>query len=144
MAMAAENVELVRRGYEAFNRGDIQTLLALFDPRVEVHLSADGRQVLGSQFSAVYSGLDGFMEFLGQLQAGWQQWSWEPEEFIDAGEDRVLVMVRMRAKAKGGGGADVDQPMAQVCTMQDGRLVRHETYWDREAARRAVGLSSRG
>jgi uncharacterized protein len=141
--MAAENVEIVRRGYEAFNRGDIQTTLALFDPRVEVHLAPEGQEVLGSRFSSVYSGLDGFMEFLGQLQAGWDTWSWEPEEFIDAGEDRVLVMVRMRAKAKGDG-PDVDQPVAQVCTMEDGRLVRHETYWDREAARGAVGLTSPG
>ena len=141
--MPAENVEIVRRGYEAFNRGDIQTTLALFDPRVEVHLAPEGREVLGPGFSSVYSGLDGFMEFLGQLQADWESWSWEPEEFIEAGDDCVLVMVRMRAKAKASD-REVDQPTAQVCTMQDGRLVRHETYWDREAARRAVGLPGSG
>jgi ketosteroid isomerase-like protein len=141
--MPAENVEIVRRGYEAFNRGDIQTTLALFDPRVEVHLSPEGREMLGSEFSGVYNGLDGFMEFLGQLQARWQTWRWEPEEFIDAGDDRVLVMVRMRATARGDG-PDVDQPMAQVCTVQDGRLVRHDTYWARDAARQAVGLAPSG
>jgi uncharacterized protein len=136
--MSAENVEIVRRGYEAFNRGDIQTTLALFDPRVEVHLAREGQQVLGPDFSSVYRGLDGFMEFLGQLQAAWETWSWEPEEFIDAG-DRVLVMVRMRAKGKSSG-VEIDQPTAHVCTLEDGRLVRHETYWDRAAARQAVGL----
>lgn len=141
--MSADNVELVRRGYEAFNRGDIQTALALFDPRVEVHVSREGRQVLGPAFSSVYSGLDGFMEFLGQLQAAWEAWSWEPEEFIDAGEDRVLVMARMRGRGKAGG-REVDQPIAQVCTMEDGRLVRHETYWDRDEARQAVGLAPSG
>jgi ketosteroid isomerase-like protein len=83
------------------------------------------------------------MEFLGQLQAAWETWSWEPEEFIDAGDDRVLVMARMRGKGKASG-QEVDQPIAQVCTMEDGRLVRHETYWDRAEARRAVGLPPSG
>ena len=122
---AAENVEIVRRGYEAFNRGDVQTTLAMFDPRVEVHLSAEGRQVLGANFSDVYKGLDGFMEFLGQLQALWQTWSWEPEEFIEAGDGRGLGMVGMRGTAAGDV-PDVEQPVAQGWSLQDGGIARHE------------------
>jgi ketosteroid isomerase-like protein len=141
--MSTENVEIVRRGYEALNQGDIQTTLALFDPRVEVHLAKEGQQVLGPDFSPVYSGLDGFMEFLGQLQAAWEKWSWEPEEYIDAGDDRVLVMLRMRAKGRASG-LEVDQPMGHLCTMEDGRLVRHETYWDPAEAREAAGVPPSG
>src|SRR5687767_13047205 len=33
--MSQENLDLVRRGYEAFGRGDVETLLALADDEVE-------------------------------------------------------------------------------------------------------------
>ena len=34
-AMSQENVEIVRRGFDAFNRRDLDAFLALFDPDVE-------------------------------------------------------------------------------------------------------------
>lgn len=135
--MSAENVELVRRGYEAFNRGDIQTTLALFDPRVEVRLAEGTGDRLGGGFSAAYSGLDGFMEFVGLLQRGWQRVTWEPEELTDAG-DRVVVTGRMRGRSRDGEN-ELDEPMAHVCTLQDGALVRLESYRNPEDAMSAAG-----
>jgi ketosteroid isomerase-like protein len=135
--VSAENVELVRRGYEAFNRGDIQTTLALFDPRVEVRLAEGTGERLGGGFSAVYSGLDGFMEFVGLLQRGWQRITWEPEELVDAG-DQVVVAGRMRGASRDGE-TRLDEPMAHVCTLHDGALVRLESYRDRDDALAAAG-----
>jgi ketosteroid isomerase-like protein len=136
--VSAENVELVRRGYEAFNQGDIQTTLALLDPRVEVHLAPETGEVLGPGLSPIYHGLDGFMEFVGQLQRGWQRVSWEPEDLLDAG-DQVVVMVRMRARSRDGE-RELDQPMAHVCTMREGTLVRLDSYGDGAEALRAAGV----
>ena len=133
---------MVRRGYEALNRGDLQTTLAMFDPRVEVHVSREGRENLGVELSDVYRGLDGFMELMGELQRAWGRLAWEPEQLIDAGE-RVVALVRVRGTARDSGAA-LDQPIAQVCTIRDGQLVRHETYWDREAALRDLGLPPSG
>lgn len=135
--MSAENVELVRRGYEAFNRADIQTTLALFDPRVEVRLAEGAGQRLGEGFSATYSGLDGFMEFVGLLQRGWERITWEPEELVDAGE-KVVVTGRMRGRSRDGE-TELDEPMAHVCTLHDGALVSLDSYRDREDALAAAG-----
>ena len=33
--MASENVELIRRGYESFNRGDLDDVFARVDPEIE-------------------------------------------------------------------------------------------------------------
>ena len=35
-AMSEENVELARRGYEAFASADMETVLAILDPAIEV------------------------------------------------------------------------------------------------------------
>ena len=35
--MAHPNEELVRKGYDAFNRGDVDTLRELFDPEIVWH-----------------------------------------------------------------------------------------------------------
>jgi ketosteroid isomerase-like protein len=39
--MSEENVEVVRRGYEAYERGDIPSWVDLFDPEVVFHGNAD-------------------------------------------------------------------------------------------------------
>ncbi len=33
--MSEENVNNLRQGYEAFNRGDIDTVLSIMDPNIE-------------------------------------------------------------------------------------------------------------
>jgi ketosteroid isomerase-like protein len=34
--MSRENIELVRRGYEAFAQGDVEAALAMFDPHIRI------------------------------------------------------------------------------------------------------------
>src|SRR3954449_3646674 len=58
---ANENVAVMRRAYEAFNTGDIDTLTELFDERAVWHLP--GR----SSFADDYQGRDATLEYFGQL-----------------------------------------------------------------------------
>ncbi len=55
-----ENVELVRRGYEAFNRGDVDAVLELFDPAVELGVLED------SPISGEFRGHEGFRRLLAE------------------------------------------------------------------------------
>jgi ketosteroid isomerase-like protein len=57
------NATLVRRGYEAFNTADLETLTALFSP--DVTLLQPGR----SRLSALYDGRDAVFGFFGQMAA---------------------------------------------------------------------------
>lgn len=136
--MSRENVETVRRGYEALNSGDLEAAFVLFHPEVEVHLAQDAGTVLGLDFEKTYRGVDGFMKFLAQLSEAWDEFRWDPEDYVDAG-DNVVVFIRMVATGKGSG-IEVEQPMAHLCTIRNGKLVRHETFWKRDAALRAAGL----
>jgi len=137
--MSEENVEIVRRGYEALNAGDVEAALALFDPDVEVLMAEQRGEVSRLDLNKSYRGIDGFMTFLGQMAEAWGQFRWIPERYVDAG-DQVVVFIRMTVEGKMSG-VSVDQSMAHLCTVRNGKLIRHETFWSRDQALEAAGLS---
>ena len=65
--MAHPNEDLIRRGYEAFNKGDTHTLREVFDPEIVWHFP--GRSVLAGD----HRGTDAVLGFFGrtmELTAG--------------------------------------------------------------------------
>ena len=60
--MAHPNEDLIRRGYEAFNKGDAATLRELFDPEIVWHFP--GRSVLAGD----HRGTDAVLGFFGRTQ----------------------------------------------------------------------------
>jgi ketosteroid isomerase-like protein len=136
--MSREDVEMVRQGYEAMNSGDLERALAGFAPDFELHLAKDAGTVFGLDFRDSYRGIEGFTQFLARLSEAWAEFRWEPIEYRDAG-DRVIVFIRMIARGRGSG-IEIDQEMAHVCHVRGGKVVRHETYFDRDEALEAAGL----
>jgi uncharacterized protein len=59
--MANANEELLRRGYDAFAAGDIDTVLGVFAPDIAWHIPGE------SQISGDYHGHQEVMAFLGKL-----------------------------------------------------------------------------
>jgi uncharacterized protein len=59
-AMAHPNEELVRRGFDAFSKGDVDTLRALFDPDAVWHVP--GR----SPLSGDHRGVDDILDFFAR------------------------------------------------------------------------------
>jgi ketosteroid isomerase-like protein len=137
--MSQENVEVVRRGYEAWNSGDVETALALFDPEAEILLAKDAGAVWGLDLQDSYRGIDGFMRFLADFAEAWEDFRWEPAGYRDAG-DQVLVLIHLTARGRGSG-IELDTDMAHLCNVRAGKVVRHETFMDRREALEAVGLS---
>src|SRR5436309_14081607 len=88
--MWQENVELVRRGFERFNDGDVDGFLQLCDPNVEVR---DASELPGARVS---TGHDAVRAWYAQLLDAFADLRFEPEEFIDVG-DRVGVVRHARA-----------------------------------------------
>jgi ketosteroid isomerase-like protein len=60
------------------------------------------------------------------------------DELVDAG-DRVIAISRMVARSHTSG-IEVEQAVALVWTVRDGRAVRLDPYATRDEALRAVGL----
>ena len=132
--MSQENIETVRRGVEAFNSGDIGRILEL------VH--ADFEAVVPPELSTepdTYRGHDGVRRYFESFQDVMDEIRYEPERFWDLGDS---VVVEMRVTAKGRQTAiTVEQQIAQVWTIRDGKVLRVHTYPSLPDAVEAVGIA---
>jgi ketosteroid isomerase-like protein len=131
--MSQENVEIVRRSLETWSGGDIEGLIETMDPEVRFDLS---ERVFNP---GVYEGHDGFRRFVQEVDEVWEDFRIEPLEFIDAGEDKVVVSYLVRGRGKGSG-VDVELPSTSVYTLRDGKLIEARMYRDHEKALEAAGL----
>ena len=132
--MSRQNVEIVQRFYEAFNRTG-RPELDLLDPEI-VWYQPD--EIGGGKGS--YHGHEGVLSAVGEMQATFHHFEAVPEEFIEAGGDRVLVLARHGGVGRGSG-ARVDAPVAHVFTLRDGKVIEWRAYLDRAEGLEAVGLS---
>jgi ketosteroid isomerase-like protein len=131
--MSHANVEVVRRVHEAATRRDVETVLALYDPDVE--LDASRVQIVGQN---TYRGHDGLRRFFAEWHEAWESIDYSFEELVDAGEQVVSVVTR-RARGRASG-ADVQWPLALVWTLRDGKVTRLAWFPSRADALKAVGL----
>jgi ketosteroid isomerase-like protein len=136
-AMSQENVEVVRRVYEAVARGDTAAVLVAYDPEVEWDFR-------GSPFRDfckrdVYHGHGGLRSFMRErTEDAWADIEDQLEELIDAGEHVVsVVLIRGRGLASG---AEVEMKHAGVWTLRGGKVVRVAWMGTRAEALEAVGL----
>jgi ketosteroid isomerase-like protein len=132
--MSQENVEIVRRAYEAFSRGDFEAWLE------SVHQDAELHEASEIPDTAVYRGHDGLRRWAESVNQLVSDWHWTPEEFIYQGEDAVLIRVRLAFRSAG---ADVplEQVIFHLIEFQAGEIVCFRGFFDRDMALEAVGLS---
>ena len=117
-------VELVKRSYDAFARDDLDGVLADMHPEIEWH------QAQGLPHGGFYRGLDEVRRNIFEpLDAEWwQEFSADPDEFLDAG-DEVVVLGRYRGIAKGTG-KRLDVPFVHVWTVDGDKAVRFRQFLD--------------
>src|SRR4051794_163372 len=129
--MSKENVEIIRRNYTAFDRGDFAAILEDVDPGIVIAAHPRGDE-------GKYEGKDGFLSFITEWVEPFEEFSQTPEEFIDAGN---LVVVRVLQRARGkGSGVPVEGHFWLVHLMRDEKTVKLDLY-DKEAeALEAAGL----
>ena len=129
--MAQQDVDQVRRAMEHWLRtGD--ALWADLDPDFEVvdHDIPD---------AGTYRGQDGFRQWMADFEAAWESFTVEPQEYIDAGDGKVVVLLRLLATGRGSG-VSLERLDATVWTVRDGKSLRLDYYNNPAAALRAVGL----
>ena len=135
--MSEENVEIVRRVYEASGTRDTGAVLAAYDPEVEWDVSRSplGRLV-GEGF---YRGHDGLRRFFRAYHDAWENIDYRCDELIEAGEHVISVDVE-RGKGQVSG-AEVEWTQYAVWTVKGGKIVRVVWLPTREEALQAAGLS---
>jgi uncharacterized protein len=133
--MSQQNVEIVRRVYEAAARRDAESVLALYDPEVEL----DNSRLEVAGWDEVYRGHEGLRRFFRQWHEAWDEIEYDFDELIDAG-DQVISVVSRRGRGRASG-AQVELHVALVWTLREGRVVRVVWYPTRKEALEAAGLS---
>ncbi len=140
--MSQENVEVVRRSYESFNRWavhpDVEPFLnpevqSLLHPEVEFHTYANAPE------AGIYRGPDAVIEYNQRLFEQFESLRVDVEEVVDAG-DRVVVVSTQHAIPKGGGQQEIHVHMAEVWTVRDGLLAERHSYSTKVEALEAVAL----
>ena len=134
--MSQENVKAFKRGLEAGNRGDVETLLQELDPAVEWHSALHA--LLGGE-QTVFRGHDGVREMLRDLNDAFDEIQIEMSEIRDLGDGLVAIgRTRTRGKASG---VETDTPLAFVTEVKNGKTLLIRAYLDPKQALEAAGLS---
>jgi ketosteroid isomerase-like protein len=132
-AQGAIACETVRRSYEAFNRGDVESALAAFDPEVEWQT-----YIVPGPGGGVYHGHAGVRELWSDAKRVFGEFRNIPEEMFFT-KDKLLVHVRIEGVGAKSG-APVEARIAHLHTFRDGKVVLVRSFGDREEAQRAAGL----
>jgi ketosteroid isomerase-like protein len=130
--MTAENVSVVMRGADLFNRADVDAMMLLWHPD---------------------------SQYLDHRPIGWETMSREQVRELNRSAhtivadvhrqttvvadpgDSVVCLVRFSGHAVEGGG-EVELDYAEVTVVRDGLIMRRDIYADVEEALRSVGIST--
>jgi ketosteroid isomerase-like protein len=123
------SADAAKNAYEAFSKGDLETLKEGFAEDAEWQTSDE------LPLGGVTRGRDAIMENFAQIPNYWSSFSVEPSEFIEAG-DKVIVSGTQRATGKGG---SFEAPFLHLMEYRDGKLVRGEFVGDSAKALKALG-----
>jgi uncharacterized protein len=132
-AKSDDSVEVVRRAWEAWERGDMQAVFDFYDPDVEWDMSESQVPDMG-----VYRGHEGVRRFFLEWMAPFHDYYAHAEDF-KLGSEGVLVRMRQGGRGKHSG-VDVEMPpLWQLYRLRAGRAVRVEIYRDEDRALEAAG-----
>ena len=91
---------------------------------------------------ATYHGYEGVQRGMEEIGEAWERFSLEPERFIEAG-DQVVVVETVRGMGRGSGVKVVNRA-GSIYTLRAGRIVGLVVYWDPSEALEAAGLEVGG
>lgn len=131
--MSQQNVEIVRRFADCWERQDWSGIADLVDPDVEQHAT-----VGGVEEGHVMRGLGEIRRGYEAVEETWEEHRVETERLFDAG-DRVVLFHREYQRGSRSG-VELEIDAAVLVDLQNGRIVRIQGYMDRAAAMKAAGL----
>ena len=131
--MSEADIEMLRAGYEAFNRGDWDAATRLAHPEFELQ-TADHAVSPGT-----YRGAEAARRFFEDLFEPFEEVVIEPREFHERG-DQIVVFLLARFRPTGSS-AFVENRIGHLWTMRNGKVARLAVFPRREDALQAAELS---
>ena len=129
----------IRMAIEAYNRRDLEAVVASWDP--DFVYVPDRKWIDAGLVSPRYRGFAGYREYVAAADEVWGGANYlKPLELVDLGT-RLVVLAEgtMRAQASG---VPLTEAYAVVLTLDGGRVVEVQEYFDHATALKAVGLDN--
>jgi len=127
-----DNVEIVKRGFKAFNENGIDGIVPFLDPEFE----ATTPPSLASE-PDTYRGHDGIRRWFDSFYEVMDEIRWDAHGFEAVG-DRVIVEFTLRARGKTTG-LDFGQDAVMLWELRDGKAIRLDLFQTVDEARAAAG-----
>jgi ketosteroid isomerase-like protein len=117
--------------WEALLGDDPASGLLFCDPDIEW----DGTNLPDGRIAR---GHDAIVEHAARWAEMWDDWRLEPERFIDAGSDKVIIVFREIGRSESG--LHMDERHAELYALRDGKVVYRKGFSDPREALKAAGL----
>lgn len=126
--MSKENVEIVRRLFEAVEKRDAAGVFGAYDENIVI------REATSLSYGGEYHGREGALKHAQGYRQVWDNLQMSAEQklsptFLDAG-DYVVVLWRQRAA---NGERKFDSSAASVYKLRDGKIIESEMFQDTAA-----------
>jgi ketosteroid isomerase-like protein len=129
--MSDRRVDLVMRGWRAFEAGDAAAVLEYFDPEVEVYAPPEAGN------PGTFRGHDGFMRWVGHWFDAWDDFSQQVLGVEPVGDRCVIADVKQVARGRTAG-LELERTASYLYELRDDKVVYMALFVDRDAAREAA------
>ena len=133
--MSQENIDLVRRTIDLFNRREIDRALETAHEDFEMDWSNSIGPLKG-----VYRGREAVLELWKFFLEAWDEIRWDPQEIIELDETRLILVNHVRMRGRGSG-VEVEATSVQLWTITDGKGRSVKLYQSKREAFEAAGRS---
>jgi ketosteroid isomerase-like protein len=128
----SENTDVLKRGYEAFNSGDIETLTEIFADDIRW----EGPNTQGVPMSGTHEGRDAVFQAFGQINESFEKFRVSPDEMIEQ-DGTVVVLSHVEGTTKSGN--EVKLPGAEIFRVSGGKATRVQSLSDTAEFKKAIG-----
>jgi ketosteroid isomerase-like protein len=136
--MSKEMLATLRRGYEAFNRGDTSVILE-FAREVATPDVEWGATGAFPGVEDTYRGPEAMQEWMDVIRSAWEQFEVALDEILHDGDDVIVITELLRGRGRGSG-VEVEMRVFSAYWFEEGKLRRRAAFTERKAALEAAGL----
>jgi ketosteroid isomerase-like protein len=118
--MSQENVDRIKRAFDAFSNGDLETAFEVIDPSFELN------DRIVPEANPSERGPDALIANVGRVTEAFGDVIWEPREIVDRGQ---YVLVRVHLSARGRHTSlPIEEDVGHLYTVRDGKAVRLDIF----------------
>ena len=129
--MSEENVEIIRRVYDALNRNDWDAAFRDAHPDIEITLQR-------GPLAGTHRGRERPQAVFRDVRAAFDAWIMEPSEFLESG-NQVVAIVKNRLRPKGTD-TEFETRNGHLWTIRDGTILSLKGFPNPDDALEAAGL----